>query len=130
MKHLSFIFALYLYSMPALASFASNPENELSASSTAFIRLTCQLPAPSSFNGEPTDFGSVFLEWSPVSGAVSYRLIVYKLDSNELVSNTVQYGTQTQLGGLQEGVTYRCTLASMCSGGSTSDFIIYEDILL
>lgn len=92
--------------------------------------FTCQLPAPTTFYAEPTDFGSAFLEWSPISGAVSYRLIVYKLGSNELVSNTVQYGTQTQIEGLQEGVTYRCTLASICSGGSTSDFIIYEDVLL
>ena len=129
MKHSFFIFALCLLGMPSLASFSTNPNNQLGVSLPTYNRSTCQLPAPASFDADQIDSGTVLLTWATVSGAASYRLIVYNQDSHELVSNTVQYGAQTQLGGLQEGVNYRCILASMCSLGSTSEFIIYEDIL-
>lgn len=91
--------------------------------------FSCSLPAPSSFDGARTSSTTAFLEWSTVSGAASYRLIVYDLDTHELVSNTVEYGTSKNVTGLSLGASYRCVLASMCSGGETSEFVIVVDIL-
>lgn len=91
--------------------------------------LTCALPAPGTFSGQKTGNSTAFLEWSTVSGAVAYRLMVYNEDTHTLVSNTVEYGTSKNLSSLVSGTTYHCVLASICSEGTTSDFIIVIDIL-
>ncbi len=91
--------------------------------------LTCALPAPGTFSGQKTGNSTAFLEWSTVSGAVAYRLMVYNEDTHTLVSNTVEYGTSKNLSSLVSGTTYRCVLASICQEGATSDFIIVIDIL-
>ena len=91
--------------------------------------LTCTLPAPNSFDGERTSATTAFLEWSPVSGAAAYRLWVYDKNTLELVGETTEYGSSKNLTGLEPNVSYRCVLASMCSGGAASDFIIIVDVL-
>lgn len=91
--------------------------------------LTCALPAPGTFSGQKTGNSTAFLEWSTVSDAMAYRLMVYNEDTHTLISNTVEYGTSKNLSSLVSGTTYRCVLASICQEGATSDFIIVIDIL-
>lgn len=90
---------------------------------------SCSLPAPAFFDADRLDAGAALLTWSPVSGAASYRLTVYHLVTQEVVSNTVEYGASKSLGGLEAGQSYRAVLASICYGGTTSDFVISEDII-
>lgn len=90
---------------------------------------TCALPAPASFDSERTGATTAYLTWSPVSGAVSYRLTVYDTETWTLISNTIEFGTSKDLTGLSSGATYRCVLASMCEGGASSEFIIWDDVL-
>ena len=91
--------------------------------------LACTLPAPAAFTAERTSQTTAALEWSPVNGAASYRLVVYDLDTWELVSSTTEYGTTKNLNGLAPGARYRCTLASMCGDGTTSEFVISDNVL-
>lgn len=93
------------------------------------VNLSCNLPAPAYLNTERTSSSTATLDWETVTGATSYRLIVYNLATLELHSNTVEYGTNKSLNGLESGNEYRCTVAAICSGGTASDFVIAEDIL-
>jgi len=91
--------------------------------------LTCALPAPSSLSAIRTGSTTASVEWSAVSGAVSYSLKVYDLNTLVLVSSTVEQGSSTTVSGLEPGKNYRAVLAAMCSGGSISEFVIVEDIV-
>lgn len=93
------------------------------------VSLSCALPAPSTFDGDRTSGTTASLSWSTVPNAAAYRLIVRNLSTGEVVSDTIEYGTSKSLSGLQTGTSYRCVLASICQGGSTSDFVIIVDIL-
>jgi hypothetical protein len=99
-----------------------------SAKADAWGSLSCSLPAPSSFDGERTSGATAFLSWSAVGDAAAYRLQVYD-ESSVLIYNSFEYGTSKSLSGLEPGTSYRCVLASACSIGATSDFIIIADIL-
>lgn len=90
--------------------------------------LSCALPAPASFIAIRTDSTIAWLEWSPVSGAVSYSLKVYDMGTNMLIFNIVQQGSNTTINGLEVGKNYRAILGAMCSEGSISEFVIVEDI--
>ncbi|MBV6440698.1 MAG: hypothetical protein DYG98_12550 [Haliscomenobacteraceae bacterium CHB4] len=91
--------------------------------------LTCTLPAPASFSGERTGSTTASLSWAAVTDAGAYRLKVFDLSTNELVFDNTEYGTTKYLSGLASGTTYRCVLASVCPGGSASEFVIIVDIL-
>ncbi|MEQ1744362.1 MAG: hypothetical protein ABMA02_02970 [Saprospiraceae bacterium] len=93
--------------------------------------LSCQLPAPSWFDAERTGGGTTAsLSWASVQGAESYSLKVYDLSTLALVSTSVVQGTSTSVTGLDVNKSYRCVLASMCSAGSVSEFVIVIDILI
>jgi hypothetical protein len=91
--------------------------------------LTCQLPAPATLSAERTGTSTAYVEWSAVQDAESYNLVVYNLSTAEVVYYSTGSSTNATVSGLQNGITYRCTVAAICSGGSTSSFIIWEDIL-
>lgn len=93
-----------------------------------FPHLTCTLPAPATLSADRTGSTTAYLEWSSVSGAESYSLKVYDLSTLVLVSSTVVGGTSTTVGGLDAEKSYRVVLASMCSAGSISEFVIVEEI--
>ena len=95
----------------------------------AATAFTCSLPAPGTFEGEKTGSATAYLSWSTVTDATAYRLRVYDVNSQSLVSNTIEYGNSAYLSNLSSNGHYRCELASICLGGTTSDFIIVADIL-
>jgi len=91
-------------------------------------RLSCSLPAPATLDADRTSGTTAYAAWSAVSGAESYSLKVYEQGTLVLVSSTVVGGTSATVGGLDAGKSYQAVLASMCSAGSVSEFVIVEDI--
>lgn len=112
----------YTCKSPTAAPTNVQPANEAGS-------LNCTLPAPDSFNGERTSGTTAALSWSTVPNAVAYRLIVKDLDTDEVIVNSLEYGTSRSLSGLDPGTSYRCILASVCLGGTTSDYIVITDVL-
>ena len=124
--HIGFTLALV-----TLFAFTSAGPNDRAIQADGILKKewNCQLPAPGYCNGERTGTSTAYLEWASVQSAVSYSLTVYDLSNSEIVQNSVISGTSTDLSGLQAGKSYRCVVAAICSGGSTSSFIIVEDIM-
>ena len=127
--HLGIAIVLLLAMPSEMLQSSAKSSAKASPPISVFGAFTCDLPAPSSFNAERTGSSTASLDWSSVSAAISYHLLVYDLSNQTLISSTVEYGTSKSLTGLNSGVIYRCVIASMCSGASTSSFIIAEDIL-
>lgn len=107
---------------------AAAKPSELQPAAASAPALTCTLPAPSSLSAVRTGSTTASVEWSAVTGAVSYSLKVYDQNTNALVSSTVVSGTGATVSGLESGRTYRVEMASMCSAGSISEFVIVDDV--
>lgn len=120
--------ALALTLLIALSA-ANRIETSAPRTAPTIPSLTCTLPAPSSLSAFRTGGTTASVEWSAVTGAVSYSLKVYESNTNTLVSSTVEQGTTTTVSGLEAGKNYRAVLAAICSGGSISEFVIVEDIV-
>lgn len=117
------LFSIQVLILPFLLK-PSIPSN-LAATKQLESHLTCSLPAPSYLNSQVTSTSTADLNWNFVSSAIGYRLEV--TDNGSPFLQTTIYGTSTTLTGLTSGHTYHCTVASICSGGQISDFIIWDD---
>lgn len=122
------IFALFC--LVVFTNFSLPVENHQMPLPTNAEFLTCSLPAPGTFYANRVSTNSVDLSWSPVSGAIAYKITVYELDGGTPVYLTESEagGTSRTQSGVPSGVGYRFTVAAICSGNSTSDFIITNDI--
>ncbi len=129
MTHFKFLCSALLLTLLIALSAAKpiTPPARLSTPTTP--SRTCVLPASSSLTTDRTGSTTASLEWLAVTGAVSYSLKVYELNTNVLVSNTVEQSTSTTVSGLDPGKNYRAVLAAMCSGGNISEFVIVEGIV-
>lgn len=90
--------------------------------------VLCNLPAPTYCTAERTGPSTASITWGSVQNADAYQLKVYEQGSDQLVYSSTVHGTSINLEGLQSGQAYYCTVASVCTGGSASDFIIIENI--
>jgi len=76
----------------------------------------CGLPAPANFGSTQTTTNSIFLNWSPVPGAVSYDLTV---GNNPPINVT---GTSYNVTGLSSGIHYVCSVVAKCIVEGQSPF--------
>lgn len=119
-----FLFSLQVLILPFLLEIPQSVD--LTATKQLESPLTCNLPAPSYLNSQVTSTSTADLNWSSVSGAYAYFLVV--TDNGSPFLQATVFGTTRTLAGLTTGHTYHCTVASMCNGSEVSDYIIAYDI--
>ena len=86
----------------------------------------CDLKAPDQLNITVIDSTTAQLNWSPVSNALGYQVIVIDSISNTTVVDTTIFAPDTFLivFNLKHGNTYIAQIAPICKNGSISKNII------
>ena len=86
---------------------------------------TCNLPAPASGSGTHNG-NSVSISWANVSGAVSYRLRVIDLETDEVIYSEVVSGTSANVPNTNAGHDYRAQIGGTCSEGESTNIIVVD----
>lgn len=99
----------------------------LTTANLSFIHKndTCDLPAPASASGNHNG-SSLSVSWATVPSAVSYRVRVIDLDTNEVVYNEIVSGTSANVPNTNANHDYRAQIGGVCSGGESTNIIVVD----